>query len=142
MHIQWNHIKSCSIASFIVLIWSFNCDASFEVTEHEMTGLETPHARPSATLEGTKTYGTFYDDVACVCVCVCVNMLLCQYIGHHHCIVNETKSNKEQTKTTKQIKCPIQTETKHLMTTMQPHNETLKYQRTQPQQQHQQQQHQ
>ena len=29
------------------------------VTEIATTGLETPHARPNACLEGTKTYGTF-----------------------------------------------------------------------------------
>jgi hypothetical protein len=29
------------------------------VTEHAMTGRDTPHDRPSATLEGTETYGTF-----------------------------------------------------------------------------------
>ena len=37
----------------------FSCEPSFVVTEAAMTGRETPHARPSACLDGTKTYGTF-----------------------------------------------------------------------------------
>ena len=45
--------------SLRVLIWDLSCDPSLVVTEHEMTGLDTPHARPSACLDGTKTYGTF-----------------------------------------------------------------------------------
>ena len=40
-------------------IWSFSCEASFDVTAHAMTGRDTPQARPSANLDSTKTYGTF-----------------------------------------------------------------------------------
>lgn len=41
-------------------IWDFSWLPSLLVTEHEITGLVTPHARPSACFEGTNTYGTFY----------------------------------------------------------------------------------
>ena len=44
---------------FKLSICAFNCDPSFVVTDAEITGLETPHARPSACFEGTNTYGTF-----------------------------------------------------------------------------------
>ena len=43
------------MASLRVLIWDLSWDPSLVVTEQEMTGRETPHARPSACLEGTKT---------------------------------------------------------------------------------------
>ena len=42
-------------------IWALSSEPSWAVTEAEMTGRDTPHARPSACLEGTKTYGTFYE---------------------------------------------------------------------------------
>ena len=38
------------------------------MTEQATTGLETPHARPRATFDGTKTYGVFYR--ACKTSCV------------------------------------------------------------------------
>lgn len=41
-------------------IWDFNWLPSLLVTEQAITGLVTPQARPSACLEGTKTYGTFW----------------------------------------------------------------------------------
>ena len=47
------------MASFKFWICCFNCEPSFVVTEAAMTGLDTPHARPSACLLGTNTYGTF-----------------------------------------------------------------------------------
>lgn len=43
------------MASFRVVICDLSCEPSFVVTEHEMTGLETPHARPNACLLGTNT---------------------------------------------------------------------------------------
>lgn len=42
-------MSSCSIWSLRVMIWLLSCDASFVVTEHEITGRDTPHARPRAT---------------------------------------------------------------------------------------------
>mmetsp|Transcript_6737 Transcript_6737/g.16579 ORF Transcript_6737/g.16579 Transcript_6737/m.16579 type:complete len:130 (+) Transcript_6737:92-481(+) len=50
-----SYINSCSILIFIPSINDFNCEASFVVMEHAMTGRETPHARPKATLLGTNT---------------------------------------------------------------------------------------
>lgn len=44
---------------FNAWIWDFSCEPSLTVTEHAMTGRETPQARPSACLLGTNTYGTF-----------------------------------------------------------------------------------
>lgn len=48
-------MSNLSIFSLAVLIWPCNSEASFEVTLAEITDLETPQARPSAILEGTKT---------------------------------------------------------------------------------------
>lgn len=48
-------MSSCSIWSLRVRIWLFSCDASLVVTEQEITGRETPHARPRATFQ--KTFG-------------------------------------------------------------------------------------
>ena len=45
--------------SFSFWIWGFSWEASLEVMLALITGRDTPHARPSATLEGTNTYGTF-----------------------------------------------------------------------------------
>lgn len=45
--------------TLIVSIWLLSSRASLVVIEAAMTGRETPHARPSAVLLGTKTYGTF-----------------------------------------------------------------------------------
>ena len=47
------------MASFKVVICDLSCEPSLVVTEHEITGRETPHARPKACFEGTNTYGTF-----------------------------------------------------------------------------------
>lgn len=47
------------MASFILFTCGLSCDASLDVIEQAITGRETPHARPSATFDGTKTYGTF-----------------------------------------------------------------------------------
>ena len=52
-------MSSCSMAVFSVSICGFSCDPSLVVTEHAITGRETPQARPSATFDGTNTYGTF-----------------------------------------------------------------------------------
>ena len=45
--------------SLSLLICSFSWDPSLEVMEQEITGRDTPQARPRACLEWTKTYGTF-----------------------------------------------------------------------------------
>ena len=47
------------MASLRLLICVASCEPSLEVTEQEITGRDTPQARPSATLDGTKMYGTF-----------------------------------------------------------------------------------
>jgi len=47
------------MVSLRLLICDLSCDPSFVVTLHEITGRDTPHARPSACLDGTNTYGTF-----------------------------------------------------------------------------------
>ena len=52
-------MRSFSMASLRFWICVLSCEPSLVVTEQLMTGLETPHARPSACLEGTNTYGTF-----------------------------------------------------------------------------------
>jgi hypothetical protein len=48
-------MSSFSMASLRAWICDLSCDPSLVVTEHEMTGRETPHARPRAALLGTKT---------------------------------------------------------------------------------------
>ena len=48
-------ISSFSMASFSCWIWFFSWLPSLVVTLHAITGRDTPHARPSAALEGTKT---------------------------------------------------------------------------------------
>ena len=57
-YIQMN---SLSILSWTLFICVASCEPSFDVTEQAITGLDTPHARPKATLEGTNTYGVFYE---------------------------------------------------------------------------------
>lgn len=52
------------MASFILMIWLLRALASLEVMLQAMTGRDTPVARPSATLDGTKTYGTFCESAA------------------------------------------------------------------------------
>jgi len=52
-------MRSRSICTFRAKIWVFSSLPSLVVTEQAMMGRETPHARPRATFEGTKTYGTF-----------------------------------------------------------------------------------
>lgn len=43
------------MASLSLRTWGLSWEASLEVMEAAMTGLETPAALPSAVLEGTKT---------------------------------------------------------------------------------------
>ena len=43
-----------------------SCDCSLDKIEQETTGLETPQALPKATLDVTKTYGTFYLMIRCM----------------------------------------------------------------------------
>lgn len=50
---------SFSIACFTAWICGLSAEPSAATMEHAMTGRETPQARPSATLDGTNTYGTF-----------------------------------------------------------------------------------
>ena len=47
------------MASLILMTCGLSCDASLDVTDAAMTARDTPAARPSAALDGTKTYGTF-----------------------------------------------------------------------------------
>ena len=55
-----NQKVSLSMSCLMVWIWLESSLFSFVVMLAAMTGLVTPQARPSAALEGTKTYGTFY----------------------------------------------------------------------------------
>ena len=48
-------MRSVSMASLRFWICVLSCEPSLVVTEQEMTGLDTPHARPSACLDGTNT---------------------------------------------------------------------------------------
>lgn len=59
-NIHMLHIRSLSIICCVVVIMDLSWDPSFTVTEHAMTGLVTPQARPSACFDRTNTYGTFW----------------------------------------------------------------------------------
>ncbi len=48
-------MSNLSMASLRLWIWLLSWLPSFVVTEAEITGRETPHARPRAALEGTNT---------------------------------------------------------------------------------------
>ena len=50
---------SFSIESLSCWIWFLSWEPSLVVTDAAITGLDTPHDRPSACLFGTNTYGTF-----------------------------------------------------------------------------------
>lgn len=50
-----DQMSSFSMASFRLWIWFFSWLPSLVVTLHAITGRDTPQARPSAALEGTKT---------------------------------------------------------------------------------------
>lgn len=52
-------ISSFSMDCCRLIICGFSWDPSFTVTEHAMTGRETPHALPRACLLRMNTYGTF-----------------------------------------------------------------------------------
>lgn len=50
---QWEkndayYTSNFSISCWSACIWGFNCEPSFVVMEHAITGLETPQARPRA----------------------------------------------------------------------------------------------
>ena len=47
---QYSYINNCSILIFIPSIKDLSWEASLVVMEQEMTGRDTPQARPSATL--------------------------------------------------------------------------------------------
>ena len=53
------YTMSLSTSSLIVWIWLESSLFSLVVMLAAMTGLVTPHARPSAAFELTKMYGTF-----------------------------------------------------------------------------------
>ena len=50
-----HHINSFSMDCWREVICGFSCDPSLTVTAQDITGRETPQARPRADLEGTKT---------------------------------------------------------------------------------------
>ena len=57
--IQWllmrdkndDYTSNFSISCWSACIWGFNWEPSLVVMEHAITGLETPQARPRATIE-------------------------------------------------------------------------------------------
>ena len=55
MNVLNNYSKSCSIFCLNDWISPFNCDDSLDKIEHDITGRDTPHARPKAILDGTNT---------------------------------------------------------------------------------------
>lgn len=58
-HTHTVYNNNFSIEFFNSSICFVNWEPSCVITEHAMTGRDTPQARPKATFDSTKTYGTF-----------------------------------------------------------------------------------